>query len=125
MKRWLLYMVASTAVVVGCVAGLRPLLDDAGDAGLIWAGGLALVVQWVAFGLVLVLRDRRQGFLLAMVGGAFARLGVLGATGAVVTAVETGVGAEALILGLAGFLFALALLEVVFLRGGEPMSQSG
>lgn len=125
MKRWLLYVVASTVVVVGCNAALRGALDDAGDAGLAWAGGIALVVQWAAFGMLLFLKGSSNGFMLAMAGGTLARLGVLGAAGVVVTVAETGVGAEALILGLAGFLFALALLEALFLRSGEPMDQPG
>jgi hypothetical protein len=54
-----------------------------------------------------------------------ARLGVLGAAGVVVTVVETSVGAGALLLGLAGFLFLLALLEAFFLRGGNVMRQPG
>lgn len=125
MKRWLLYVVVSTAIVAGCVAGLRPALDDAGDAGLLWAGGIALVVQWVAFGLMLSLRGDGRGFLMAMAGGAFARLGVLGATGVMSTVVESSVGAEALLLGLAGFLFLLALLEALFLHGETTVRQPG
>ncbi len=125
MKRWAGYMVVSTLLVGGGIALLRPFVDAEGFAGLLWAGGLALLVQCVAFGLALWSRGRERGFLLAMVGGTLARLGVLGVAGVVVTVAETGLGAEALILGLAGFLFALALLEAVFLRSGEPMSQSG
>ena len=125
MKRWTAYAVASALVVAALVGLLRQVVDEAGRSGLLWAAGLALAVQWFAFGLMLVLRGRNQGFLLAMAGGTMARLGVFGAAGVVVTVVETEVSAKALLLGLAGFLFALALLEAVFLRGGEPMSQSG
>ena len=125
MKRWSAYAVASTLVVAALVGLLWRVLDEVGRSGILWAAGLALAVQWFAFGLMMTLRGRGQGFLLAMAGGTLARLGVLGAAGVVVTVVETGVGAEALLLGLAGFLFALALLEAVFLRSGEPMGQSG
>lgn len=125
MKRWAGYTIVSAILVCGGVALVRPFVGDAAVAGLMWAGGLALLVQCVAFGLAVWLQHTGRGFLLAMAGGTLARLGVLGAAGVVVTVVETGVSAEALILGLAGFLFALALLEAVFLRSGEPMGQSG
>lgn len=125
MKRWTAYAAWSALIVAALVGLLWRALDEAGRTGILWAAGLALAVQWFAFGLLLALRGRGQGLLLAMAGGTMARLGVLGAVGVVVTVVETGVGAEALLLGLAGFLFALALLEAVFLRSGEPMGQSG
>lgn len=119
MKRWLWYVGVSGLVLVGSVAALWAMLDSGGRAGILWAAGVAWVVQAIAFGLVVGLQDRKQGLLLAMAGGMAARLGSLGVAGVVVTVVETGVGAGALILGLAGFLFALALLEAVFLRGAE------
>ncbi len=125
MRRWTAYVAASTLVVAALVGLLWQGLDEAGRTGVLWAAGLALGVQWFAFGLMLALRSRGQGFLLAMAGGTAARLGILGAAGVMVTVVETGVGAEALLLGLAGFLFALALLEAMFLRGGEPKGQVG
>ena len=89
-----------------------------------WQQRCSLVCR-MAFALLLVLRDRSQGFLLALAVGTMARLGVLGAAGVVVTVVETGVGAGALLLGLAGFLFLLALLEAAFLRGGNTMGKRG
>ena len=118
--------VATSVVVVGLIVALLWRgLDGAGREGILWAAGLALPVQWAAFGLLLALRDRGQGFLLAFAGGTMARLGVLGAAGVVVTVVETGVGVGALLLGLAGFLFLLALLEAFFLQGGNTMRQPG
>ncbi len=124
LKRWLAYVCAALVVVSGVTAALWGTLDGAGRAGILWAGGTALVVQGIAFGLLLGSRGRNQGFLLAMAGGIMARFGVLGVAGIVVSVVETGVGAEALVLGLAGFLFALALLEAVFLPGVETMGLS-
>ncbi|NNF38846.1 MAG: hypothetical protein HKN71_09265, partial [Gemmatimonadetes bacterium] len=101
MKRWWTYAVASTAVVGLVVALLWSGLDGPGREGILWAAGVALPVQWAAFALLVGLRERKQGFLLALAGGTMARLGVLGAAGVVVTVVETGVGVGALILGLA------------------------
>ena len=125
MKRWSTYAACSVAVVGLVVALLWSRLDGPGREGILWAAGLALPVQWAAFALMLGLRDRSQGFLLALAGGTMARLGVLGAAGVVVTVVETGVGAGALLLGLAGFLFLLALLEALFLQGETTMRQPG
>lgn len=125
MKRWWTYATCSAALVGVVVAALWSGLDEAGREGILWAAGLALPVQWAAFALLLGLRDRDQGFLLALAGGTMARLGVLGAAGVVVTVVETGVGAGVLLLGLAGFLFLLALLEAFFLQGGNTMRQPG
>ena len=119
MRSWLSYAGVAGLVLVGGVAALWGMLDGEGRFGILWAAGIAWVVQCFAFGLMVGLRDREQGLVLAMAGGTAARLGALGAAGVVVTVVETGVGAGALLLGLAGFLFALALLEVVFLRGAE------
>lgn len=119
MKRWLAYAGVSGLVLLGCVAVLWGLLDSEGRAGIFWAAGVAWIVQGFAFGLVVGLRDRKQGLLLAMAGGTAARLGSLGAAGIVVTVVETGVGAGSLLLGLAGFLFVLVLLEALFLRSAE------
>jgi hypothetical protein len=124
-KGWWTYAGFSTAVVGLVVALLWSRLDAPGQEGILWAAGLALPVQWAAFALLLRLRERSQGFLLALAGGTVARLGVLGAAGVVVTVVETGVGAGALLLGLAGFLFLLALLEALFLQGETTMRQPG
>ena len=95
------------------------------------AGHLSGAVQWfggVTYALTkrkMRSRQRWRGHGLGVLaGGMLARLGVLGAAGVVVTVVETDVSAEALILGLAGFLFALALLEAVFLRSAESTSSS-
>jgi len=119
MKRWLAYAGVSGLLLLGCVALLWGLLDSEGRRGILWAAGVAWVVQGFAFGLVVGLRDRKQGLLMAMAGGTAARLGSLGAAGIVVTVVETELGAGALLLGLAGFLFVLVLLEALFLRSAE------
>ena len=119
MRGWLGYIGAAAAVLAVCVGALWGLLDAPGRSGILWAAGAAWVVQGIAFGLMVGLRERKQGLLLAMAGGTAVRFGSLGVAGLVVTFVETGVGAGALLLGLAGFLFALALLEALFLRGAE------
>lgn len=125
MKRWLSYVGCASLVLAGSVALLWAFLDSPDQTGILWAAGVALAVQGAAFGLMVGLESREQGLLLAMAGGTAARLGALGGVGIVVTVVETGVGAGALLLGLAGFLFVLALLEALFLRRAEAIGRSG
>ena len=98
-----------------------PFLDDAGRRGLLVAGGIAVAVQGVAFATLDRLKDREHGFLFALLGGAALRFGALGITGVVATTLDTGLGLEPLVLGLAGFLFVLLILEALYVRGStEP-----
>lgn len=85
-------------------------------SGLVWAAVASLVVQGVAFGLLIAVRSRENGLLLGMAGGTALRLGALAAAGLVVTFGRLEIDAAALVLGLAGFLFALSLLEALFVR---------
>ena len=124
MRRFVAYVATSTLAVVGATGALWAFLDAASRRGLGVAGGVALVVQWAAFGLLLALRDRENGLLLGMAGGTAARLGALGCAGLVVSFGSFDVGASALILGLAGYLFALALLEALFLQGMNGSRQA-
>jgi hypothetical protein len=98
-------------------AGVWMWLDEAGREGWTLAVVGALIVQWCAFALLVALRARPQGLLLGMAGGTLLRLGALGVAGVFVTVRDVGGRADALILGLAGLMFALALLEAGFVRG--------
>lgn len=124
MRRWVAYAGASTLVVAGATGALWALLDPAGRRGIAAAAGAALVVQWTAFALLLVLSGRDNGLLLGMAAGTAARLGALGVAGLVVSFGDFGLGQAPLVLGLAGFLFALALLEAFFLRGMNGSGQA-
>ncbi len=116
MNRWTRYM-AAALLLVGAGTGMAwVFLDSAGRKGLLVAGGIALAIQGFAFVALLGLKEREQGFLLAMLGGAFIRMAALGVVGVGATTLDTGLGLEPLILGLAGFLFALLLLEAWFVR---------
>ncbi len=103
-------------IVVGGVGLLWPFLDPAGRNGLMVAGGIALAIQGFAFFALLGLQGREQGFLLAMLGGAATRLAALGVVGVGATTLDTGLGLEPLVLGLAGFFFALLLLEAWYVK---------
>lgn len=120
MTRWLRWTaLAALFVAIGVGAGW-PFLDPAGRNGLLAAGGIALAVQAASFATFTRLQDREHGFLFALLGGAAARFGALGITGAVATTVETGLGLTPLILGLAAFLFGLLMLEALFVKGTTP-----
>lgn len=117
MRRWAAYAGASVLFVALVTVGVWWLFDDASREGWAIAVGVALTVQWLAFALMMALRARPQGLLLGMAGGTLLRLGALGAAGVFVTVRDVEGSAEALILGLAGLMFALALLEAGFVRG--------
>ena len=89
---------------------------------LVWAAVVAIPVQLLAFGAILWTRrageEANNAFLVAFLFGGAARLGVLGVAGLLVTQTETDLAAAPLLLGLAGYFFALLLLEGWFLRSG-------
>jgi len=115
--------VAYTAAAFGLVgiatAMLWPFLDTAARGGVTIAGLIALAVQLVLFPVGRWIRRRPSGLLAGLAGGAFVRMLVLAL--AALWAVRSGDGSwrAALVLGLAGFLFALLLLEAAFL-GDDP-----
>ncbi|MDT8369476.1 MAG: hypothetical protein RQ745_09740 [Longimicrobiales bacterium] len=118
MKAFLLYTVIACTVIAGATLGVGATLDPVGRRSLVWAAGIAIPVQLIAFGALLRTRDQGNAFLLAFAGGGAARLGVLGVAGLLVTRMESDLAAAPLMLGLAGYLFALLLLEGLFLRMG-------
>lgn len=118
MKRFLLYALVAVAIVGLATAGMGAALDETGRRSLWWAAGIALPVQLLAFALLIWTRDRGNAFLVAFLAGAAVRLLAVGIAGALVTMTETGLAAGPLILGLAGYFFALLLLEGWFLRAG-------
>jgi hypothetical protein len=108
-----------TLVVVVVAAGVLGAVLGGESARAVWLSAVvAYAVQVVAFGILLVTRDRQGLFLVGMVGGMGLRLAVLLGVGLWVT--RTGAyPAAALLLSLAGFLFLLLLLEPAFMRRGS------
>ena len=100
----------SAAVVV-----LFQFLEDDGRLGVLIAAGVAFPVQVVAFGLLLRARGEPSRFFVWWGVGVLVRIGVVIVVGIVALRIET-LGAEALLLSLAGFFFGLLLIEPVFLK---------
>ena len=96
---------------------LWPFLDQPQRRGVLLAGLIALPVQLAAFS-VLVRNREGNRFLAAWAGGMVLRvlIVVLAAVAAVQTAAPSG---TAMLLALAGFFFALLLLEPLHLRRGS------
>jgi hypothetical protein len=102
-------------MVAVAVAGLFPFLDESGRRGILMAAGVAYPVQVVAFGLLLRARGDPSRFFAWWGVGVVVRIGVVVVAGLVALRVES-LGAEALLLSLAGFFFGLLLIEPVFLK---------
>jgi len=120
LRTFLTYTLVAVLLVAVATAGFGMILDSAGRRSLMWAAAVALPVQLLAFGAILWTRrageEASNGFLLAFLSGGAARLGVLGVAGLLVTEMETDLVAVPLLLGLAGYFFALLLLEGWFLH---------
>ena len=109
------YGTASVLLVALVTLGLWPFLGDAARAGVLAAGFVALPVQVVAFALLVRYRGRTEGFMAAWAGGMALR--VLAVVMAAIVVIRTGTpSAVSLLLALAGFFFALLLIEPVYFR---------
>jgi len=109
------YAGAGLALVGVAIALLWPWLDPPGRRGLVLAGAVAWPVQVVAFWLLVRRREELQSFLIAWVGGTLVRMGIVLAAAFALLRID-GVSLTPTLLGLAGFFFALLLLEPVFFR---------
>lgn len=112
------YALTGTGVVAAVVMGLWPLLDAAGRGGVLLAAAVAVPVQVTAFTILIRFRGEANRFLAAWVGGTVSRMGVI-AVVAVVVIRSRQEGAVPMLLALAGFLFALLLLEPVYFKLGS------
>ncbi len=98
-----------------------PLLESDGRRGVVIAGAIALVIQAIAFSLLLRFRGRLNGFLAVWAGSTLVRMAVV--SGVAVFTLRAGTaGAVPMLLALAGFFFGLLLLEPIYFRPevGEP-----
>lgn len=113
------YAASGIAIVGLANLLLWPWLDPAARSGVLIAGLVALLVQVVAFALLLRYRGRLTGFLAVWAGGTLVRMSVLAVVA--IFAVRGGGGRGAsMLLALAGFFFGLLLLEPLFFRPGAP-----
>jgi hypothetical protein len=109
------YAVAGIGLVTAVSLVSWPFLDGPSRMGVLVAGAIALPIQIAAFALLLKYRGRLNGFLAVWAGGTLFRMLVVAIVAAVV--IRTGVeGAVPMLLSLAGFFFALLLLEPVYFR---------
>jgi hypothetical protein len=94
---------------------LWPFLEPAGRRGVLVAAAIALPVQVLAFSVLVHYRGRVNGFMAAWAGGMAMRALAVAAVAFVV--IRSGVdGAVPMLLALAGFFFALLLLEPVYFK---------
>ncbi|HET9949304.1 MAG TPA: hypothetical protein VFQ22_10320 [Longimicrobiales bacterium] len=109
------YALAAVVVIALFTLALWPFLEPAGRSGVLAAALIAVPVQIVAFAALVRTRGRTNGFLAAWLGGMALRAAVVVAVAFVAlrTAHE---GAVPLLLALAGYFFALLLLEPVYFR---------
>jgi hypothetical protein len=109
------YGATAAAIVVLATLCLWPFLEPAGRQGVLLAAAVALTVQVLSFSVLMRYRGRVTGFMAAWAGGMAIR--ALAVVAVAFVAVRSGVeGAVPTLLALAGFLFALLLLEPVYFR---------
>jgi hypothetical protein len=112
------YGAAAVAVVGVLTLVLWPFLEPAGREGVLVAAAVALPIQLAAFAVLIRFRGRVTGFMAAWAGGMAVRALAVAAVAFVV--IRSGAeGAVPMLLALAGFFFALLLLEPVYFRA-EP-----
>ena len=105
-------------MIAVATAALFPFLDDEGRTGILLAAGIAYPVQVTAFGFLLRARGDPARFFAWWGVGVAVRVGVVIIVGLVALGIES-LGAEALLLSLAGFFFGLLLLEPMFLKASD------
>ena len=109
------YALACLALLGAGVALAALTLDDEGRRGVLAAAAVTGPIQIVAFALLAGARPGTNEFLAAWMGGTFVRLVTVGvASWALVT--RGGFAKVPTVLGLAGFFFAMLLMEPLFLR---------
>ncbi len=112
------YALTGLLMIAVAVAALFPFLDDEGRRGVLIAAAVAYPVQVAAFGLVLRYRAEPSRFFVWWGAGVLVRMGVIVVVGLVALRIES-LGAEAILLSLAGIFFGLLLIEPVFLKGAD------
>ena len=112
------YALAGLLMIAMAVTALFPFLDEEGRTGVLLAAGVAYPVQVTAFGLLLRARGEPSRFFTWWGVGVAVRIGVVIIAGLVALRIES-LGAEALLLSLAGFFFGLLLIEPAFLKAAD------
>ncbi len=105
-------------MIAVALSALFPFLDDEGRRGVLLAAGIAYPVQVAAFGVLQRARGEPSRFFIWWGVGVAVRIGVVIVVGLVALRIES-LGAEALLLSLAGFFFGLLLIEPAFLKAAD------
>ena len=112
------YALTGLLMITVATAALFPFLDDEGRRGVLLAAAVAYPVQVAAFGLMLRARRDPSRFFVWWGAGVVVRIGVVIVIGLVALRIES-LGAEAILLSLAGFFFGLLMIEPAFLKGAD------
>jgi hypothetical protein len=113
---------ASSVALIGLITlGLWPFLDQAGRMGVLVAATVAVPVQVAAFAVLVRYRGEVKGFMAAWAGGMALRAVALLVVAIVVIRSGTA-SAIPMLLALAGYFFALLLLEPVYFKA-DPSGQ--
>ena len=118
MKAYLGYALVGAGVVALLAGMLGWLLGPVAARSIWWAAAVAYGLQLIAFAALLAYRKRTQAFLTAWGAGILARMAIVLVGAWWVMRSEVLEPAPAL-LGLAGFLFVVLLLEPVFFIVGQ------
>jgi len=112
------YGVAAAAVVALLTLVLWPFLEPGDRQAVLVAAAVALPIQIVAFAVLVRFRGRVSGFMAAWAGGMAVR--AIAVVTVAFFVIRSGAeGAVPMLLALAGFFFALLMLEPVYFRA-EP-----
>ncbi len=112
------YTLTGLLLIAVAVAALFPFLDDEGRKSVLLAAAVAYPVQITVFGLLLRSRGDPSRFFVWWGVGVAVRIGVVIIVGLLALRIES-LGAEVLLLSLAGFFFGLLLIEPAFLKGAD------
>ena len=112
------YALIGLLMIAVAVVALFPFLDDDGRTGILVAAAVAYPVQVVAFGLLLRVRGDPSRFFVWWGAGVAVRVGAVIIIGLIALRIES-LGAEVLLLSVAGFFFGLLLIEPAFLKGAD------
>ncbi|HUP51707.1 MAG TPA: hypothetical protein VM198_04485 [Longimicrobiales bacterium] len=113
------YGASSVALISLLTLGLWPFLDAAGRMGVLVAAAVAIPIQVAAFVVLVRYRGEVKGFMAAWAGGMAIRAAALLAV-AILVIRSGSASAIPMLLALAGFFFALLLLEPVCFKADPP-----
>jgi hypothetical protein len=114
LSRTLGYAVSCALLILLGVVASWPWLDESGRTGVLIAAAVALPLQIALFAALRWGWSKKENFMAAWIGGILTRLLAV-ATVAVAVSLSTLSPAPTL-LSLAGFFFAMLLLEPLFLK---------